>query len=60
MEKFKKLFSQRNRGYLYRVLTAGGVVAVFYGWLTAEEAALWGGFAATLFVVPAANTPTKE
>lgn len=54
------LADQRVRGYLYRVLTAAGGLAVFYGLMTAEEAVMWAGFVATLFVVPAYNTPLKD
>lgn len=48
-----------NRGYLYRVLAALGLVAVGYGLITGEELALLGGFLAVLFnVTPTLNTPT--
>ena len=48
------------RAYIYRVLVGAGVVALFYGLVTAEELAVLGGFIATLFVLPAANTSTER
>lgn len=51
---------QSTRAYAYRVVTGAGVIASFYGLLTAEEVALWAGLVATLFVVPAANTPRHQ
>lgn len=54
------LGQERNRGYLYRVFTGAGVVAVAYGAVTSEEAVLLAGFVATLFGLPAANTSTKS
>jgi hypothetical protein len=51
---------ERNRAYLYRVLTAGGTVVLFYGLATQEEVAVWSGLVATGFGLPAANTTTKE
>lgn len=54
-----QITDQRTRGYLYRVLAAAGVVALSYGVLSAEEVAVWTGLVATIFAVPAYNTPTK-
>lgn len=51
---------ERNRAYLYRVIVAGGGVAVAYGLVTSEDVAVVGGFIATLFVLPAGNTSTEE
>lgn len=55
---WRKLSAQRTRGYLYRVFTAAGVVAVGYGVISSSELALWAGLVATVFALPAANTPT--
>lgn len=54
-----QLADQRTRGYLYRIIVAAGTVALFYGLLSATEVAVWAGLVATLFAVPAANTPTR-
>ena len=54
------LKSERTRAYIYRVLVAAGVVAVSYGLITAEEAVLWAGLVATVFVLPAVNTSTAK
>ena len=53
------MFPQTVRAYIYRVLTALGPVAIFYGLASSDEVALWAGVVATLFVLPAVNTPTK-
>ena len=52
----------RIRAYVYRVLVAAGPVALLYGWLTAEEIAVWLGLGGTILATPAgalaaANTP---
>ena len=54
------LKSEATRAYVYRVLVAAAVVAVAYGLITTEEAALWAGLVGTLFVLPAANTSTER
>jgi hypothetical protein len=54
------LKSEANRAYVYRALVGAGAVAMFYGFVTAEELAVLGGFVATLFVLPAANTSTER
>ncbi len=60
MTKIKAWFkTERNRAYIYRTLVGAGAVAFSYGLVTAEEIAVWSGFVATLFVLPAANTSTK-
>lgn len=59
MPLINSLTDQRTRGYLYRVLCACGFVALFYGLMSATEIAVWSGLVATLFAVPAVNTPTK-
>ncbi len=53
------LATERNRAYIYRVLSGGGVVALFYGLVSAEEVAVWSGLVAAVFVLPAANTSTQ-
>lgn len=40
--------SEQVRGYIYRVLTAVGVVLVFYGVISQDELALWLGVAVNL------------
>jgi hypothetical protein len=53
--------SQNARAYIYRIALAAGTVAAFYGWISSEEVALWGGFAATVLStgLAAANTKTS-
>lgn len=50
------------RKYLYAVLAALGPLAVFYGWASSEEVALWLGIGGTILGTPAgavaaANVP---
>jgi hypothetical protein len=59
MNPINWLSRERNRAYVYRVLTAAGVVAVGYGLISAEDVALWAGLVATAFALPAANTTTQ-
>ena len=40
--------SPKARGYIYKIAAAAGPILVFYGIATAEEFALWLGFAGTL------------
>lgn len=49
-----------NRGWLYRVLTAAGLVAAGYGLVAEHELGLWLGLAATILGTgtAAVNTPT--
>ena len=51
--------SQNARAYIYRIALAAGTVAAFYGWLSSEEVALWGGFAATVLGTGLAAVNTK-
>lgn len=51
---------QRNRAYLYRVLAALGLPAVFYGVASEQEVVIWLAVAEVGLGVAAANTPTKE
>lgn len=52
--------TESRRGLLYRVLTAGGALAVFYGLMTANEVALWVGLAVAVSNgTPAAHTPVR-
>ena len=58
----KWIHDPRVRAYVYRVLAAAGPVALLYGWLSAEEIAVWLGLGSTLLATPvgalaAANTP---
>jgi len=58
----KWIHDPRVRAYVYRVLAAAGPVALLYGWLTAEEIAVWLGLGATVLGTPAgalasANVP---
>ncbi len=51
------------RAWIYNVAIAAGPIVVFYGLLSAEEIALWGGLLATILGTPVAalaraNTPT--
>ena len=50
-----------RRGWLYRVATAAGGLAVLYGLTTGEELAAWLGLVATLLGsgTAAANSPTR-
>jgi hypothetical protein len=53
--------SEQIRAYIYRILMAGGAVAMFYGILSNEELTVWLGFAAVVLnVLPATNTTTKR
>lgn len=59
------LRDQRNRAYVYRVLTGLGIAAVGYGLLTEQEAATWLGVASQVLNVAgnglaSANTTTKK
>jgi len=54
------MIPQTTRAYIYRVLTALGPLAIFYGLAASDEVALWSGVVAALFVLPAVNTPTKS
>lgn len=43
------------RLWLFRVFAALGPLAIFYGLMTADEAALWIGLGGTIFGTPAAS-----
>jgi hypothetical protein len=50
------------RNYAYKVLAAAGPVALLYGWLSAEQIAVWLGVGGTCLGTPAVtlaadNTP---
>lgn len=47
MEEYS-VVPQKYRAYIYRILTAVALVAVGYGVVTSEEAALWVGAAAAV------------
>ena len=60
-----RLFSLRVRAYIYRVLVAFGLVAVFYGRISQNEVVLWAGFVSEVLslggnALAALNTPTKS
>ena len=53
--------SEEVRGYIYRILSAVGLVLIFYGVISQEELALWLGVAATILqtagnILASANT----
>lgn len=53
--------SEQTRGYIYRILVAVGAVVAGYGFISAEELALWLGVAiAALNIMPSANTSIKS
>ncbi|QIN94319.1 holin [Arthrobacter phage BlueFeather] len=53
--------SPKVRAYVYRVAVAAGPLVLFYGWMSAEEVALWLGLGGTALALPSAlalvNTP---
>ncbi|GAB3118434.1 phage holin [Glaciibacter psychrotolerans] len=56
-----KMPSQKARAYLYRVLIAAGAVVAFYGFMSANEVAMWAGLGAVVLnVMPTANTSTMS
>jgi len=56
-----KWFTTNRRAYIYRVILAIGALLLFYGIISAEELAVWGGSIATiLMVLPVVNTPTDK
>lgn len=56
----KDIFNEKNRAYIYRVLVGLGAVVSFYGYMTAQEVAMWLGFLTTVLnIMPALNTSTK-
>jgi hypothetical protein len=49
--------TETTRAYIYRILIALGTVAMGYGYITADQIAMWLGLAtAVLNIMPAANT----
>lgn len=61
MSKFSAAFTQKRRAYIYRCLSAGGAVAIYYGTASGEEVAVWLGAAAiVLNIMPILNTPTSN
>ena len=49
--------TEKTRAYIYRILIAVGTVAMGYGFITADQIAVWLGLAtAVLNIMPAANT----
>lgn len=54
------IMTEQTRGYIYRILIAVGTLVASYGFLTADELALWIGVAtAALNIMPTANTSVK-
>lgn len=53
--------TEQTRAYIYRILLGLSPIVVFYGWATAEEAALWLALIANALGVSLAafNTSTK-
>lgn len=52
----------KYRAYIYRILVALAPVALLYGWLSAEEVAVYIALGGTILGIglAAANTPTSE
>lgn len=49
--------TETTRAYIYRILIALGTVAMGYGYINADQIAMWLGLAtAVLNIMPAANT----
>ena len=49
--------TETTRADIYRILIAVGTIAMGYGFITADQIALWLGLAtAVLNIMPAANT----
>ena len=57
----KLTMNQSTRAYIYRIVLGFSPIAVFYGLVTSEEAALWVALIANALGVglAAANTSTK-
>lgn len=61
MEKIKAIFNEQVRAYIYRVLAAVGIVVAGYGWMSANDVAMWLGLAAVVFnIMPTINTSVKS
>lgn len=56
-----KFLTPDVRAWIYRVLVAIGAVVAAYGWLTADEVALWlGVVVAVLNIMPTSFTSVKK
>lgn len=54
------MFTEKTRGYIYRILVAVGALAAVFGYLTGEQTvAILGVGAAVLNVMPSMNTSIK-
>lgn len=61
LDQFARVDWEAVRGWAYRVASRCiAPMLVFYGVLSAEEVALWVGFVAVLFEVPAHFTPVRK
>ena len=59
--KIKGMFSVEVRGWIYRILIAVGALVAGYGFISADQLALWVGVAvAVLNIMPTANTSVKS
>jgi hypothetical protein len=56
------IFTPKVRAWIYRIIVSAAPLAVFYGLLTSEAAALWTALIATLLGngLAALNTSTKD
>jgi hypothetical protein len=56
------MIEQKYRAYIYRILTALAPIALIYGWISAEEVAVYLALAATILGVglAALNTPVSD
>ena len=51
---------EKTRAYIYRILLAVSPLVAFYGFLSADELALWLGVASTILnIMPTLNTSIK-
>ena len=53
--------TEKTRAYIYRILIAVGTLVMGYGFINANELAMWLGLAmAVLNIMPSANTSTGD
>lgn len=53
--------TEQQRAYTYRILIAVGTLVMGYGFINANELAMWLGLAmAILNIMPSANTSTEK
>lgn len=59
--KLKSMFTVEVRGWIYRTLIAVGALIAGYGFISADQLALWlGVVVAVLNIMPTANTSVKS